>query len=525
MTIKSRLHALLAITAIALALVLTSIGFGLDQMTKAEDAVHRRESYLRVVLDLKALAAFTAAADPANAESGKFLATAEQAFATNGAEALATIKRPEVKAEFERLLAQWKGYHDASQANLALAQTDPKAAAAKVTPIYQGQFQPFITALDAFVTARVADVDSANAHAAQVASRTLWTSVPAIAFVIVLLVAMVATLSRSITNALGGIQRQVKIVAGGALGQRLPVDGDDELAQIAGAVNGMIGEIADVVALVRAGSEEVSVSARTLVSSAQDVADSSGEQSGATVSTAAAIEELSTSIASIADTSADAMRVTGQCMERAHAGGDSIRKLGHELDLSREAVGAIAEHVREFVKHTESIAGMTQHVQSIAEQTNLLALNAAIEAARAGEQGRGFAVVADEVRALAERSAHSAREIANMTGTLNAQSRLVTQSIEGGLASLQASNDIARYVSDVLKETYDSVVTASDAIGAIAGSIGEQRLASEAVANNVEITARLTERNNVASQESVVKAIELQALSGSLTRAVERFSL
>jgi methyl-accepting chemotaxis protein len=122
-----------------------------------------------------------------------------------------------------------------------------------------------------------------------------------------------------------------------------------------------------------------------------------------------------------------------ESLRRAEEGGRTLESLVAEVGLAEDAVRQMAVSVEEFVQSTSSITSMTQEVREIAEQTNLLALNAAIEAARAGEQGRGFAVVADEVRKLAEKSARSAGEIDAVTSQLSRQSVAVRKAIDEGL--------------------------------------------------------------------------------------------
>jgi methyl-accepting chemotaxis protein len=186
-------------------------------------------------------------------------------------------------------------------------------------------------------------------------------------------------------------------------------------------------------------------------------------------------------------------------------------------------VREIADSVQKFVDSTIAINKMTREVKDIADQTNLLALNAAIEAARAGEQGRGFAVVADEVRKLAEKSAGSASEIDAITRALSQQSDAVQGSVQIGLAHLASSQESMEEVAKVLGEASGSVTRVGQGLDAIADATEEQRRVSSEVAGSIESIASMARENTNAVEQTTAAAQELERLAAQLQDLVGRF--
>ncbi|MFA6921580.1 MAG: methyl-accepting chemotaxis protein [Gallionella sp.] len=281
----------------------------------------------------------------------------------------------------------------------------------------------------------------------------------------------------------------------------------------------------DMIANVQGRARQVGDAALGLASASQQIAEGSQAQSEAAAATAAAVEEITVSINSVAANTDDVRKLSELSLEQTQQGNRNVDEMIGEIRNVQESVNQIAASVKEFVDSTRAIAGMTQQVKDIAEQTNLLALNAAIEAARAGEQGRGFAVVADEVRKLAEKSAQSANEIDQVTSSLNQKSNDVESTVQAGLRSLQSTQAHIERVSTVLNEASAAVTQSSHGVSDIASSVAEQGLASTEIARNVEKIAQMSEENHAAVESNSQEIQRLEQLAGDLQAAVSRFKV
>ncbi|MCK6411107.1 MAG: methyl-accepting chemotaxis protein [Azonexus sp.] len=309
----------------------------------------------------------------------------------------------------------------------------------------------------------------------------------------------------------------------GDLTRRLPVKGKDEIGQSAFVFNEMMENFNQLVRQVRDSAQQVSARVSSLSDSADAVSSSSHLQNEKSIAAAAAVEQLVSSIASIAQSAEHVQHQSQESLERATEGGRNLETLRNEMNIVAQAVKEMAESVNNFVRNTDAITQMTREVKDIAEQTNLLALNAAIEAARAGEQGRGFAVVADEVRKLAEKSSRSASEIDAITSSLNAQSVAVRRSIDAGLEHLESSQTAVNSVASVLQATNGSVLEVGHGLDAIAAATEQQRRVASDVEASIESIASMARDNNQSVEQTADAAHDLKNLADGLGGLVGRF--
>ena len=369
------------------------------------------------------------------------------------------------------------------------------------------------------------DTVQSDAHAdLDQARRRIWiagsTAALAFAFGGVLVAITVRRFTDRLSRLTGYVERATR---DHDLTLRLPLDSSDEAGRISASFNRFMESLQEAVKSIRERASEVASTADVITSTSARISDSSRSQSDATAMTAAAVEEMTVSIASVASTAEEVSAGAHHSLVRAEAGNEAVDSLVSQIAVIERAVDDIANQVAAFVSSTKSINLLTGRVKDMAEQTNLLALNAAIEAAIAGESGRGFAVVADEVRKLAELSGESAKSIDDVTVLLDRQSMEVELKIESGLEALRASRASVDLVNGVLGAARQASESTNHGVGEIANSVSEQKVVSADIARNIERIARMAEENCTIVNGASESAAQLGEVAAALGEVAGKF--
>lgn len=321
------------------------------------------------------------------------------------------------------------------------------------------------------------------------------------------------------------LRERMERFAGGDFKSRVSVDEGDAFADMGNAFNRMVEKLGAQLSTAKNSAEKLVQSVRKVADASQAFSQGSERQVESASEMAVCVESMAAGVRDVAEKAMSAAAQASDCIVRTRNGNESISRLMGEIGEVENAVAVIASSVEEFVKSTETITSMTRQVKDIADQTNLLALNAAIEAARAGEQGRGFAVVADEVRKLAEKSAQAAREIDQVTQLVGQQSGGVDATIEEGRMHLRSSLDSLEEVATVLGDANVAVVNEKDVISQIAETTKVQSQTSETIAHTIDQMAELARRNGETIQTANQAVAELQMYAESMQGALEQFKV
>ncbi|WP_394246271.1 methyl-accepting chemotaxis protein [Vibrio profundi] len=395
-----------------------------------------------------------------------------------------------------------------------------------ITTHYEGEevfvSSAYVASMDWFVIG-VVPAGEIFAELDATAKKMLFTTLGvAIAFI-----AMGVLLANSITKPIKLISQRFQDLGqgDGDLSQRIEVKGNDEIAQLSDGFNGFIEKIHQSMKEVSSTSQALQVAAESVSSKAHITHDNSQEQRDQTLQVVAAINQMGMTISEIASNAATAAETATHASDNTDVG----RKV---VNQAKDAISRLAQDIENTGQVVEQLASTTQDIGSIlgvirdiSEQTNLLALNAAIEAARAGEQGRGFAVVADEVRNLASRTADSTEEIQKMINQLQSDAKDAVTAMNAGKAITLEGVSASDEAVDVLGGISDRILDITDRNTQVATATEEQSTVVHTINQNIEEINSINEVTTGTAEQLAEASQELRDLSGRLDKMVGTFKL
>lgn len=307
--------------------------------------------------------------------------------------------------------------------------------------------------------------------------------------------------------------------------KKIEIATKDEIGEVAEWFNIFIEKLNSVIIKVATVTNQITSSAEQMANSARDMTKGAESQTAQTIQVATAIEQMSATVLEVAKHSSDAAQSSQEAAKLAKEGAGIVTQTIEGMNNISQAVRDSANTILELGKSSDQIGEIISVIDDIADQTNLLALNAAIEAARAGEQGRGFAVVADEVRKLAERTTKATKEIATMIKTIQTDTSGAVKSMEAGTKEVEVGVKFANDAGDALKQISKAVHDVTERVQHIATAAEEQSAAADEISANVEKVASVAKETSKESSQSLSGAEKVTSLSLELQKLVRGFNI
>lgn len=329
-------------------------------------------------------------------------------------------------------------------------------------------------------------------------------------------------LTRSVNKILKEMER---LSEGDLTANLIPEKDDDEIADLYFGFNKTVKRIRDMILKV---SEAVSATTRAsmqISSSTEEMAAGAEEQSMQTTEVAESVDEMSKTIVKTTDNAYIAAKKSQEAGEVAINGGKVVEETVVGMNRIAEVVKQSADIVRTLGDNSDQIGEIIQVIDDIADQTNLLALNAAIEAARAGEQGRGFAVVADEVRKLAERTTKATKEIADMIKKIQADTTQAVESIETGTKEVENGKSLANKAGESLEEIIKGTGEVVNVVNLVAEASKNQSFTSEQISKNLVVISNVTDQSVESVQQIARISEDLNTLTDNLQQLITQFKI
>jgi len=372
---------------------------------------------------------------------------------------------------------------------------------------------------------KLREVQKDKMDRAQTSAITMAVSFVIGALIIGVLVAFIIT--RGIVKPLDITVDLLKDVAQGEgdLTRRIEVDQKDEVGDLARWFNVFMDKLHDIIATVAGNTEQLASAANEISSASEELSTGVKEQTNQTAQVSTAIEEMTATIVESSKNISEANEKAKNAGERSQEGSNMSDEASRGMDEIVESSNVTAKNIEGLSEKAAAIGEIISVIDDIADQTNLLALNAAIEAARAGEQGRGFAVVADEVRKLAERTTSATKEVADNIKGIQADVTTAATQMTDSTEIVNKGKEATQKTNEALNEIYTAIESVQGMMNQIATASEEQSTAAEQISRNIENVDRITKETATGTEQAASAAEQLNRQAEELRNLVGGFKL
>ncbi|GFO58131.1 methyl-accepting chemotaxis protein [Geomonas silvestris] len=389
----------------------------------------------------------------------------------------------------------------------------------QVAPLYQKPAE----AIDALQKFNIAESEQAYQSSSTAVRRAIGTNLAIVALILAVSLAVGVLISRGITGAVAKVFTAMAAIADGNLTVDPGLRSKDEMGMLGREMNLMRDKLSGIVRRLSDNSHSVSSAAVQMHSTAEQMATSNEELASQATTIATACEEMSATSQDIASSCHRAAEDSAHANDAAQQGVQVVEQTLGVMNRIAVKVKASAATIEGLGASSDKIGAIVETIEDIADQTNLLALNAAIEAARAGEQGRGFAVVADEVRALAERTTRATREIGEMIKTIQTETREAVNVMDEGVQEVEQGTSEAAKSGTALQKILEQIGCVTLQVNQIAVAAEEQTATTLEINKNVQQITEVANLTARSSHEEAAAANQLARLAEDLKGMVQQF--
>lgn len=435
------------------------------------------------------------------------------------------ISLPEERKLFEEFKKIDEAYVDLQIRALDFLKKEELGAAQdlldKMNPI-SDQMTALLRQLGAVNTAAA---DEASKIAQSTYSSARWVVSVLIIISVITAILIAVLISRSVNGPLSKAVEAARYIADGDLTRSMLVDGKDELTELAKALEQMQEKLRDAIGHIASSSSQLASAAEQLNVITDESAKALQLQNDEVQQAATAITEMSSAVDEVAGTALQTSEASVQSANLAKDGTQKVKQTSSVIEKMNGDIGQSTKVINTLAEKVSSINQVLEVIRSVAEQTNLLALNAAIEAARAGEAGRGFAVVADEVRSLAHRTQTSTGEIEQMIQQVQSSAKEAVGAMQVISGNADNAQGVAKAAAEALQLIAENITAISDQNHVIAGAAEEQSKVAREIDRNIVTISDLAAQTAAGSNQTTESATELSRLAMQLNELVGRFKL
>lgn len=525
LTLQKQLRLMTGMSLIGMFIVVVFVMLSLNQLRHEFDSYQSMQTTDKSLIEIKATALAISRADPVMLETPEQLAQADAQIQQLLQRIAAVSADAALQPQLAEMGKKWNEYLKGFQGAITIAKESPPDALLIPDAMYGMYMAPMIKDLDKVVAQnKVSELDSEQKINA-VMSKILW-----IVLLPMVLLGIITTVTQSLfghhlNRRLDGIVSEIGHLHNGDLTRQLTIKSDDEIGQLAKTINNFIARFDSILGDVHSSANRTHNTANEVSQMAQSVTSNAKEQSAKVHEVSGAIESMGRTIKQIAANATDASDAAKQTLTLVQSGSETGQSTIRSLRQIDQTVASSVDTMRDLNTAIGRIGSVSRMIKDIAEQTNLLALNAAIEAARAGEHGRGFAVVADEVRKLAERTANATSDIADIVHIIESQTGEATKVM--ALAKQEVAQGVlhGQDMGNLLLQIENSVHFVTDLMKQIADATEVQSATGERIWQNINSVATISANTAANIEKARNEMKSLAHSSRTLYETVGQFKL